>query len=92
MASQKSETITIPALEIKKVTLRIVGNSPLISHAWSEKAKLMMLKKQQKKATTAKDVRRPSVEFADSLYWLTEKPNFDGQRSAGSFVRRYPQK
>ena len=78
MAQKKSEVVTIPALEIKTVTLRIVGDSPLISHAWSEKAKLMMLNKQQKKATTAKEIRRPAVEFADSLYWLTEKPNLDG--------------
>lgn len=78
MATKKtSETVEIPALQIKTVDLHIVGDSPLISHAWSEKAKLMMLQKQQKKATTAKEVRRPAVEFADSLYWLTEKPNFD---------------
>jgi len=57
--------------------LHIVGDSPLISHAWSEKAKLMMLQKQQKKATSAKEIRRPAVEFADSLYWLTPKPNLN---------------
>ncbi len=73
---QKAE-LTIPILQIKTFDLHIVGDAPLISHAWSEKAKLMMLGKQQKKATTAKEVRRPAVEFADSLYWLTEKPNFD---------------
>ena len=77
MATKKAEAITIPALQIKTVDLHIVGDSPLICHAWSEKAKLMMLEKQQKKATSAKEIRRPSVEFADSLYWLTEKPNFD---------------
>lgn len=71
-------TISIPALKLKNITLKIVGDSPLISHAWSEKAKLMMLQKQTKKATTAKEIRRPTVEFADSLYWLTEKPNFNG--------------
>lgn len=79
MATKKAaKAISIPALEIKMVTLRIVGDSPMISHAWSEKAKLMMLSKQQKKATIAKEIRRPIVEFADSLYWLTEKPNLDG--------------
>ena len=77
MATKKAEAITIPALQIKTVDLHIVGDSPLICHAWSEKAQLMMLEKQQKKATSAKEIRRPSVEFADSLYWLTEKPNLD---------------
>lgn len=77
MANTKTAELTIPALQIKLVDLHIVGDSPLISHSWSEKAKLMMLEKQQKKATSAKEVRRPAVEFADSLYWLTEKPNLD---------------
>lgn len=79
MATKKdSAVVNIPDLRLEHFTLKIVGDSPLISHAWSEKAKLMMLSKQQKKAATAKEVRRPMVEFADSLYWLTEKPNLDG--------------
>ena len=78
MAAKKATSIEIPALQMKTVTLRIVGDSPLICSAWSTKAKLMILNKQQKKATTAKEIRRPAVEFADSLYWLSDKPNFDG--------------
>lgn len=79
MATKKkdAESIVIPQLNIKFTSLRLIGDSPLISHAWSEKAKLIMLHKQQKKATSAKEIRRPMVEFADSLYWLTEKPNLD---------------
>lgn len=76
MATKKENAaIVIPALNIQHVNIRIIGDSPLISHAWSEKAKLMMLQKQTKKATTGKEIRRPAVEFAESLYWLTEKPN-----------------
>lgn len=71
-------TITIPKLKLEVINLKVVGDSPLISHAWSEKAKLMILQKQTKKATTGKEIRRPSVEFLDSLYWLTEKPEVDG--------------
>lgn len=79
MATKKeSAVVNLPELKLQHFTLKIVGDSPLISHAWSEKAKLMMLNKQQKKAATAKEVRRPMVEFADSLYWLTPKPDFDG--------------
>ena len=79
-AKKKTEeaTINIPKMDIKLFDLQIVGDSPLISHAWSEKAKLMMLQKQQKKATTGKEVRRPMVEYANSLYWLSEKPDIDG--------------
>lgn len=78
MATKEKASISLPELKLQTFTLKIVGDSPLICHAWSEKAKLMMLNKQQKKAATAKEVRRPMVEFADSLYWLTAKPDFDG--------------
>ena len=71
------DAINIPALQLQKMTLKIVGDSPLIVHAWSEKAKRMILDKQQKKAGNGKEVRRPAVEFANSLYWLTEKPEVD---------------
>ena len=76
-ATKEKAEIVIPALKLQMLELHIVGDSPLISHAWSEKAKLMMLQKQQRKATSAKEVRRPAVEFADSLYWLTPKPDLN---------------
>ena len=77
MEKKKADNIIeVPALKIQTFELRIIGDSPLISHAWSQKAKIMMLEKQQKKATKAKEIRRPAVEFADSLYWLTPKPDF----------------
>lgn len=79
MATKKvsAEVINLPELELQTFTLKIVGDSPLISHAWSQKAKLMILNKQQKKASSGREVRRPTVDFAESLYWLTEKPNLD---------------
>ena len=67
-------TVSIPAMDIREFDLRIVGDTPLISHAWDEKAKLMMLNKQMKKATTGREARDPFKEFITSLYWLTEKP------------------
>ena len=47
MATKTQEIIEIKPIQIKKVALRIVGDSPLIMHAWSEKAKRMMLEAQQ---------------------------------------------
>ena len=77
VSKTQTEVITIPALEIRDIQLKIVGDAPLIVHAWSEKAKRMMLEKQMKKATKGKESRKPFVEFVNSLYWLTEKPDFD---------------
>lgn len=67
-------TVSIPALDIREFDIRIVGDTPLISHAWDEKAKLMMLQKQMKKATNGREARDPFAEFVSSLYWLSEKP------------------
>jgi hypothetical protein len=74
--AKEETTIEIPGIKLKRFSLKLVGDSPLIVHAWSEKAKREMLYKQMKKATTGKDAKRPMVDFADALYWLTEKPDF----------------
>lgn len=46
----------------------IVGHTPLIVHAWSEKAKLEMLKKQAGATRTALAARDPEQDFLNSLY------------------------
>ena len=75
MAAKKEELVAIKPLEIKTVDIRIVGDSPLIVHAWSEKAKKMMLDTQMGATKTkAKDKRDPFDDFVNSLYWLTDKP------------------
>lgn len=75
MAKREEQAIEIRPLEIKKVNIRIIGDSPLIVHAWSEKAKRMMLETQMKKTKTkAKEGRDPFDDFINSLYWLKGKP------------------
>ena len=79
MATKKDSVgISLPEMKMGEFKVKLIGDSPLICHAWSKKAKLEMLNKHLKKASTGKEVRRPYVEFADSLYWLTEKPALDG--------------
>lgn len=46
----------------------IVGSTPLIVHAWSQKAKLEMLSKQTKATKPGKEARDPERDFVDSLY------------------------
>lgn len=76
MAGKKEEAIvTIKPLDIKMVPIKIVGDTPLIVHAWSEKAKKMMLDAQMKTTKTkAKEARNPMDEFINSMYWLTPMP------------------
>lgn len=96
MAAKKTSTVTINAPEFEVVEFRIVGDTPLIVHAWDEKAKRMMLEKQMGKAAKTKhEIKVPTNDFINSLYWLTEKPqngvddadaqaNFDAAIAAGA--------
>lgn len=71
----KTEVITIKPLELKKIPIRIAGDTPLIVHAWSEKAKKEMLDTQQgKNKTRKKPTKIPFDDFARALYWMTEMP------------------
>lgn len=73
--AKKTTNIEIRPLELETVEVTIVGTTPLIVHAWDEKAKREMLEKQQGKKTSAKHaIKIPVNDFMASLYWLTEKP------------------
>lgn len=66
--------IVLPKLQIQTMELKLVGDSPLISHRWSDKAKKEMLDKQMKKAKTAKAAKDPWMDYCASMYWLDEMP------------------
>lgn len=53
---------------VENITLRLEGLSPLIVHAWSEKAKRMILDKQTKQNVAAKAAKDPEQDYRDSLY------------------------
>ena len=81
MANTKKNTTTeavevsIPAIDIRTATIHVVGDSPLIVHKWSEKAKKEILDKQMKRAKTkGHDAKDPVRDFIDSLYWLEGEP------------------
>lgn len=67
--------VELPRLNLQMLRVRVVGDSPLICHAWSEKAKAMMLGKQMGTANAGKEKKVPERDFMDSLYWLTERPD-----------------
>ena len=77
--AKATDTITIRPIEVERFTIRIVGDSPLIMHAWSEKAKREMYEAQQGKTKVKKEKERknPIHDFVQSMYWLTEKPNIE---------------
>ncbi|MCP4111690.1 MAG: hypothetical protein GY749_40235 [Desulfobacteraceae bacterium] len=58
--------------DIKQVTYRIEGRTPLICHKFSEKARKEILAKQKKEKTKGKEARKPEEEFKNSLYRLDD--------------------
>jgi hypothetical protein len=59
-------------IKIEHFSLVLVGTSPLIVHAWSEKAKQMMRDTQQKKPKQAKEARNPENDYLESRYIIDE--------------------
>ena len=76
MATKKTvEVLEIRPIEMQQTTLRLVGDTPLIMHAWSAKAKREMLGKQiGATKTKAKEPKNPVEDFVASMYWLTPMP------------------
>lgn len=65
------KSIVLKPINIQTMQLEIIGDTGLIVHAWSEKAKKEMLEKQQKKKTT-KDIRNPKKEYEECFYYLDD--------------------
>lgn len=73
MVLKKQEAaIEIPRIDLRLMEITICGDSPLIVHQWSEKAKRAMLNKQTKAATGAKEAKDPQADFEASLYRLAD--------------------
>jgi hypothetical protein len=67
-AGKTDVAIELPKLNIERMVIALIGDSPLICHAWSHKAKEQMLAKQMKKAKAAKEAKNPEQDYKDSLY------------------------
>lgn len=79
MATKKTELVEIKPIKMNVVGVTLIGDTPLIMHAWSEKAKRMMLEAQQGKAKgKKKEIKNPVDDFIQSMYWLSGKPDTDG--------------
>lgn len=79
MATKKNEVeqavaFELPKINIKTLSVEIIGDSPLIVHKWNEKAKKEMLDKQMKKASAGKQAKDPWMDYCESMYWLDDMP------------------
>ena len=74
VAAAKSAAVELPPLNLQTLDIPIIGDSPLICHAWSKKAREQMLAKQMKKASVGKVAKDPWQDFCETLYWLDGMP------------------
>lgn len=72
--AKQSTAVELPAMNIQTLDIPIIGDSGLICHAWSAKAKKQMLDKHMKKATAGKAAKDPWQDFCETLYWLDGMP------------------
>lgn len=75
MVTKSTTAIELPPLALETVEIPLIGTSPLIVHAWSEKALRAMADKQQRRASRGREAKNPFEDFAGSLYWLSPKPD-----------------
>lgn len=72
----KTETAEVKSLAsllsskpiFKSFSVWLIGSTPLITHAWSEKARRQMLEKQVKATKPGREARDPHEDFVNSLY------------------------
>jgi hypothetical protein len=73
-----AEMLQIQDVRLDLVTFQVTieGTSQLVVHAWSEKAKKMMLDKQLGEASKGREKRNPVEDFKASLYRLADGSGF----------------
>lgn len=77
MTKKEATVVCIKPIVKKNAKIRIIGDSPLIVHAWSEKAKKELLASQQgtKLKKDKKQAKNVYGEIAEALYWMNGKPD-----------------
>lgn len=75
--SAPPEELNIPEISIHRYHITIVGDSELVVHAWSDKAKREMLDKQMGKARAKKEPKNPEQDYEQAFYRLPDgRPGF----------------
>jgi len=64
--------LKIQKVQQSEVSLTIRGTSPLIVHAWSEKAMLMLRMTAAERRKVAKQARNPEEEALNSAYYMSD--------------------
>lgn len=72
MAAPKNVLIKVPQIKIERHVICLVGQTPLIVHAFPEKARKAMLDKQMKEPDAGREARDPFAEVEAATYHLPD--------------------
>lgn len=73
----KKEVLSIPPIRKERITVKIVGISPLLTNRFSDEQKGKIRDKQQKKASTPLKAKDPEACYQASIYRTTDgRPGF----------------
>lgn len=89
-AATTAVPIEVPQIDIRVLQIRLIGDSDLICHAWSEKAKKEMFDKQTGAAKQAKEFKKPTHDFWASLYILAGTPDYESPIAPDGMVFGFP--
>ena len=82
LPERATERIEIKRVPTKKARITIVGDTPLLVHAWSEKVKKQLLADMQDpnkdKKKKVHDMKDPFADFVEAAYWITPMPHVRG--------------
>jgi hypothetical protein len=77
---ESGQPIVLDKIKMDKASVRIKGLTDVITHEWNRKAKWEMLVKQlhgaKNKLLSEKLPKCPLLEFAESLYWVSGRPEW----------------
>jgi hypothetical protein len=73
---EKDIAVSLPELDLQRITIKLVGTSPLVTHPFSKKAIAAIEDKQHGKAKNSKhEARNEWQEIIECCYWISEPPS-----------------
>lgn len=76
-AAPIKKDLQVPAVEIGECTIELIGDTPLLVHKFSEKARKQIEEKQQKGASKPREKRDPDADFFGAMYIIDGDPTKD---------------
>ena len=81
-------TLSVAPLNVGRMTLTLVGTSPLVVHNFDEKSRREMLESQTGNKKQSKEPRCPMEEYLHAIYWVEgapPKPSIDEATGVKTF-------